>query len=261
MDKVTILLLVSRDQHIERVFEALNNLDCDRLTTSILCIVNGDMNLFLKTRNLCEMSKFGERLCVQVDSEEHIDHFNILGRRQRIADLHNIAKEHIDTKYVFGVEDDTIIPPDALQKLLYFTKYKNMGFVQGIELGRWGVPYIGSWRTDDVQDPTEIISTPLLEGRQKIDAGGFYCFLTKAKHYKAHDFQTFQGNGLGPDIEYSLSLRQQGLDNYADYDVKCVHLNEDRIISFNNSTPRRIKMYKKDGSWKQAILPLQNVII
>lgn len=245
--------MVSRDTFLDEIFSSLENLECDVSKTALLCIVNGESDLFVKARNLCEMSKYAERLCIQEKPKTKIRQFDISGRRKRISSLHNLAKTHVNTEYVFGVEDDTIVPANALEKL--GEQYINgIGMIEGVEMGRWGVPYIGAWRADDVHNPTEIISLPMSEGLIEIDAGGFYCFITRAEYYKGHEFKPFDNNGLGPDVDFSLSLRRKGLKVLADFDVMCVHKAIDRDIKFGTTIPMQVKMYKKGNQWRQDIL-------
>ena len=111
MNEVTIVIPVSRDTHIQQIFHHLELLACDRTRTNILTVVDGDANLFVKVRNLTEMSKFKERLCLQFKSKHTLRQYDILGRRLRISDIHNFAKQHImDCEFVFGIEDDTLVP-------------------------------------------------------------------------------------------------------------------------------------------------------
>lgn len=251
--QTTIILLVSRDTFLDDVFRSLAELRCNVRETALLVIVNGEADLFVKTRNYCEMSKYPERLCIQVKPKTKVRQFDIGGRRKRISALHNVAREHINTEYVFGIEDDTIVPFYALEMLgQYMTD--DVGMVEGVEMGRWGVPYIGAWKADDINEPTELVSLPMSEGLVEIDAGGFYCFITRSKYYKAHDFKPFDG-GLGPDVDYSMALRRQGLKNYASFDVECVHKQPDHDIKFGVTIPRQVKMFKKGDQWRQNILP------
>lgn len=251
----TLLLFVSRSDFLDELFDSLEQLQCQLEQTAFLCIVNGDNNLFVDVRNRVEESKYIERLTLQIKPKNKVRQFDIAGRRHRISEIHNFAKEHINTKYVFGVEDDTIVPPYALN-MLGENMTNDVGMIEGVEMGRWGIPYIGAWKADDIHQPTTITSLPMNEGLTEIDAGGFYCFLTRAEYYKQHDFKPFDNNGLGPDIDYSLSLRRKGLKNYANFDVKCVHKALDRDIRFGVTLPRQIKMYKKGNQWRQNILPV-----
>lgn len=250
----TILLFVSRETFLEDMFKSLEELRCNVGETALLVIVNGEKDLYVKTRNLCEMSKYPERLCLQVKPKTKIRQYDISGRRKRISALHNYAREFINTEYVFGIEDDTIVPSYALE-MLGEQMIDGVGMVEGVEMGRWGVPYIGAWIADDINEPTEIVSLHHAEGVVDIDAGGFYCFVTRSKYYKAHDFKPFDNNGLGPDVDFSLSLRRQGLKVLAHFDVECIHKQNDHDIKFGVTIPRQVKMFKKGNQWRQNILP------
>jgi len=251
--QTTILLLISRAEYLDEMFECLDKLKCDVSEMALLCIVNGEADLFVKARNLCEMSKFSERLCIQERPLTKIRQYDIGGRRKRISRLHNVAREHVNSQYVFGIEDDTIVPFYALEMLgQYYTD--EVGMIEGVEMGRWGVPYIGAWKADSIEQPTELVSLPMSEGLVEIDAGGFYCFLTRSEFYKAHHFKPFDNNGLGPDVDFSMALRQRGMKNYALFDVECIHKGTTADVIFGVTEPRQIKMFKKGNQWRQNIL-------
>ena len=63
-----------------------------------------------------------------------------LPRRRRIAAIHNeIHKLIKPCEYVFLIEDDGALPPDALSRLLAdYKAHPYAGFIEGVELGRWG---------------------------------------------------------------------------------------------------------------------------
>ena len=60
--------------------------------------------------------------------------------RRRIAAIHNeIHKLIKPCEYVFLIEDDGALPPDALSRLLAdYKAHPYAGFIEGVELGRWG---------------------------------------------------------------------------------------------------------------------------
>jgi hypothetical protein len=249
---VAIFIPISRADHLDRLFAALEVMTCDPKTTSLFTYVDGDQALFLKARNLTEGSKFEQRLCVQrAESKSSASRHSIEGRRIRISEIHNEAKMLIgDCKYVFGLEDDTIPPPSALQKLLTgYAAYPHAGFIEGVELGRWGIPYVGAWRADDVYEPTTIESLLPALGRQEIDAGGFYCYLTKREHFVGHTYEPFDGNQLGPDVQYGLWLRQQGLKNYIDWSLIVEHrvmeMGEIRTITVTSQLPLQVQLVRR----------------
>lgn len=256
MNTITIFMPVSRATYLDRIFAALELMECDAEYTNLLVIVDGDAKLFVDVRNRVEMSRFANRLCLQFKSKHVLRQFSIQERRLRISDIHNMAKENIQPcDYVFGIEDDTIIPTDALKKLMRaYGQYPFAGFIEGIEMGRWGIPYIGAWTVDDIYSPTKIQSTPLKKGIQEIDSGGFYCFITKYDLYKNHMFKPYGENGsndLGPDVDYGLALRQIGLLNYADYSIQCAHMKKDEMLTFKNTDPRIVTFTKKENRWRQ----------
>lgn len=151
---VTIILPVSREQHLLRVFASLEMLDCDRARTNLLVFVDGDSSLFLSARNLVDQSKYEGRLCVQGQIGGVKRDFSINTRRRRIAAVHNACRKLIKPcEYVFLIEDDGILGPDALSRLLAdYQAHPYAGFIEGVELGRWGIPHVGAWRADDVYD-------------------------------------------------------------------------------------------------------------
>lgn len=224
---ITIVLPVSRDDFLAKVMTNLELLDCDTETTNILCIVDGDNELYIKVRNLINDTKFKQRLTVKASIGGVPNKIDVQTRRQRIAAIHNQAKELIahNDGYVFLCEDDTTFPLNSLQVLLKVaTNDSAIGFVEGVELGRWGTPYVGAWLADDVYDVKKLVSIenkPANAGVDKIDAGGLYCALAKVRSYKEHTFTS--ANGLGPDVNFGIELRQKGLQNYIAWQVQCKH--------------------------------------
>lgn len=228
MQETTILVLVSRDEYLQRVLTSIELLECNINTTNILCIVDGTPELYVKTRNLVSDMKFKNRLTVQSTSKR-APRLDIPARRERIAAAHNQARELIahEKGFVFSVEDDTIVPRLALQRLLAVAnENRAFGMAEGVELGRWGVPYVGAWKADDVYDLKQLVSVDLKErnaGYEEIDAGGLYCALIRADLYKQHEFTS--ANGLGPDVNFGIELRQLGFQNFIHWAVHCKHYN------------------------------------
>lgn len=261
MIRVAIFIPVSRADHLERLFHSLEVLQCDKDRTALLTYVDGDSKLFVQTRNLTELSKFGERLCVQRSYEgrgQHRPAVSVRERRNRIAAIHNEAKEFIpECEYVFGIEDDTIVPAHALTRLLSgYAAHPYAGFVEGVELGRWGIPYVGAWRADDIYDlkRIETVMPPEERKLEAIDAGGFYCYLTRRQQYMAHEYAPFQADSLGPDVNYGLWLRQQGFQNYIDWNVLCEHRRRNGdSVTLATSKVRQVIMELNRDRWRQQI--------
>ena len=232
---VTIILPVSRDDYLRRVFTQLELMNCDQTKVNLLCYVDGDILLMEKARNLTINSKFEQRLCVfRGKGQPNVG--SVKRRRQRIADIHNEIKELLEPcDYVFLVEDDTLVPINALEKLLNnFYIHPHTGIISGTQLGRWGYLHQGLWSVDDVYETNTITSLKAGDGLQKIDAAGFYCGLIKYQNYINHTFKPFE-DAMGPDVDFGLMMRKEGLANYADLSIKCAHLNNRGIINFSDS--------------------------
>jgi GT2 family glycosyltransferase len=178
----------------------------------------------------------------------------MIRRRQRIADMHNEMKKFINKcDYVFLVEDDTLLPKDALTKLLQgFEKYPDAGFISGVQVGRWGIRLCGIWKVDNAIDPEIIESELPQEGIQEIDAAGFYCCLVKKNNYIEHNFEPYQ-KILGPDFNFGLYLRKKGLKNYVDWSINTTHVTKKEILTVENTDIQKIVFFRDSGQWGQTV--------
>lgn len=222
---ITAILPVSRAKYLNRVLASL--LNQTHKPHNLLVVFDGPENEFVEVRNAVSELPFEDSLCVLSNNRERAD--TIPDRRINIANNHNQFGELLSrTDWVFSIEDDGILPPDALERLIKTVEEKDdLGMVTGVELGRWGVPYVGAWVVDDPEDTKLITSLenktnqPIVE---EIDACGLYCALIRADLYKQHHF--FAHNGLGPDVNLGIYLRKQGLKNYIDWCVPVTHLTQ-----------------------------------
>lgn len=220
--KITTVLPVSRIKYLDRVLDSLSSQTIK--PNNLLVIFDGSESDFLYVRNRITELEFDTRV-VQSENVRMAD--DIFDRRRNIANIHNQFKEVIgETDWIFSIEDDGILPPDALERLIDTVEnVENVGLVTGVELGRWGLPYVGAWIADDVNDMKTIETVANnygLELIQPIDASGLYCALIRASYYKKHTF--FANNGLGPDVNLGIYLKQQGFDNYIDWSIPVTHL-------------------------------------
>lgn len=245
----TIILPISRDHYLKRIFAQLEMLECDRTQVNLLCYVDGPLQLFEVARNLTVNSKFNQKLCVyRKKGTPNVG--SVRRRRRRIAEIHNEVKVFIqNADYIFLTEDDTLLPTTALKKLMnHYLSQPHMGLVSGVQIGRWGYDHIGAWAFDDVYSPTKAISVPLESELSKVDATGLYCCLTQAKLYMKYEFEPFE-DALGPDVAFGLWLRQQGYQNYIDYSIKCDHLTKRETIKFDRDIVQ-VKLEKQaDKQW------------
>jgi hypothetical protein len=246
---ITIVLPVSRIDFLNQVFESLNALECDASQVNLLTICDGDQRLFEKIRNLTVASKFNQRLCT-FRNKGPANTSSMSRRRQRIADIHNEAKGLIHScEYIFLIEDDTLLPPNALTILMEnYKENPDAGFISGVQIGRWGFTLIGGYTVDNNDIPNEVFSIPKAEGLQPVDAAGIYCCLTKKDNYISHIFSPFE-NVLGPDFNWGIHLRQRGLQNYVNHDVKCGHLTKKGEINFDNTEVMKLRISRNDSKF------------
>lgn len=252
----TIILTVSRTDFLPEVLSSIELLNCDPSYTNILCIVDGDANLYTKVRNLVQTTKFNERLTLQYPDRKPVKKFDVHYRRKRIAAIHRWARQHVGSAvdFVFLTEDDTIVPGDALLKLReHIVDTPGCVMAEGVEVGRWGTPYVGVWKFNDIYEPTSVTSLEYkTSGVEEIDAGGFYCTMMRADAYKEDEFELHES--LGPDISMGLRLRQNGYINLVDWSVVCKHLNITRtgekeiLVPSDAVRPTTIKK-KNDNNW------------
>ena len=252
--KITTILPVSRIKYLDRVLDSLTKQTLK--ITNLVVVFDGPDGEFVQVRNKVMELDIENKLCVP--SPDGGQAHTIAERRWHIVRIHNQLRELIgDADWVFSIEDDGILPPNALQDLrAVVSKHKDTGMVTGVELGRWGIPYVGAWRVNDVNDPETIESVESKVGKrltEEIDGCGLYCALIRADKYKEHTFDTV--NGLGPDVNLGLYLRQQGFKNYIRWNIPVTHLtnrmNEELEIPAASDSKVIKLTIARNGVWQQ----------
>lgn len=243
--KITTILPVSRTSYLDKVLESLVNQTYK--PDNIIVVFDGNDNEFLAVRNkIIELKNIDK--VVMVSNSLAVAH-TIPDRRRHIVNIHNQIREIMtDCDWVFSIEDDGILPSDALEKLVtnmntLQLKKGDVGMITGVELGRWGVPYVGAWKVDDIFETKKVESLENKApegGVEEVDGCGLYCALIRADYYKRHEF--FTSNGLGPDVNLGIFLRQQGLRNYIDWSIHVTHLTfrEGRDIEIHATEKARV---------------------
>lgn len=265
--QTAIFLPISRAQHLDRLFHSLEVLRCRREQTTLIALVDGPDVLLGQVAEYVAASKFKEPWAVQYPEQDgRPPSSDIVGRRRRIAQVWNHARQLIPSscQYVFTVEDDTIVPADSLEKLIYqYALQPYAGFASGVELGRWGIPYVGAWSADSVYDPTKLTTLlppdkpALTSGVQAVDAAGFYCYLTKRELFVGHDYRPFAAGQLGPDVEFGLAMRQEGRQCFVDWSVRCEHrVAMGEPLTLANTRPLAVHFWRDvsgPGEWTMGV--------
>jgi len=266
MSYISLFVTLSRPEYIQLVFDNINKITLNQ--DHLYELVIGIDNIKIKDTHLVKyINEYPfQNITIFETGNKPPRKTDMVARRTRIAKLHELAKDHIGgSDFVFGFEDDSVLPLMALGYLHDdYRELDNVGVVQGIQVGRWGNPYLGAWLVDDVFNPTEYRTTTFdfsygADEKQTvypIDAGGFYCYLTPTKLFKnvINDWR----EPCGPDVNYGLRLRQLGYQNYVDYFVEVGHRTErEELWPDNNLAQITFKL--ENGRWRSKIVRSERI--
>lgn len=221
----SFVCLLSRPDNLKSWIANVQKLKLPRFATEVVFLL--DTKNPEEYRELYDAFRPGswQSVLISYTDNEPCSPVNVMARRKRITD-NMVALQAMtgDSQFVFGLEDDTYPPKEAFERLHRVITNEKVGFVSGIEVGRWNLPYIGAWKADKVVGTTRLKSLSYRESHlEEVDAAGLYCYITKTRHFKQ---ARFTDDRFGPDINYVLSLRRSGNRAYVDWDVKCGHLVE-----------------------------------
>lgn len=263
--KLTILLPMSRPNNIDRMIKQVSDMIVESFDTNILVVadnVNITEDMIQKSikKNKCE-KKLYKFVSTGLNAAPE---GNIPRRRQRIADVFNLARNNMpeDTDFIFVMEDDTVVNNKAFAHLYYtfqtiasVGKGTKVGFVSGLQVGRWGFRMLGAWRTNEFtkKENEKFIVETIPFNRtsiiDKIDAAGLYCFVTTREAFVNTEFKV---NSFGCDVNFGFDLRRKGYKNFVDWSVEAGHLINIRVLYPNENTVV-VKYESENGvEWKRV---------
>lgn len=192
----------------------------------------------------------------RINEDHNPNEVRISARRLRIADMKNQSKDLIlktDGEYVIGFEDDTVFTRlDSFDRLLNpLLEDDKVGFVEGVQCGRWGVNMIGAWSCDDFNFPQKVWTLLPGEGYQEIDGGGFYGYATRRDLYLNCEYYSSSAQPWGPDVNFGLSLRNKGYKCLVDWETVYGHSVHGQIL-WPTTRPLTSIIYTKNpqtGKW------------
>lgn len=254
---ITIFCSFTRRWTVERFLENLKKTMAVHKpeNTNLAFIVDID-EIWIQLQLQRFADEHGYRACEIIrNSEHHPNEVRLRLRRLMIADMKNQSKKLIaklDGEYVIGLEDDTVFDLDCFCRLLKpLYEDASVGFVEGVQCGRWGIKMIGAWQTDNVFNPHKISTLMPKTGYEQIDAGGFYGYATRKNLYLEHDYFSSNGQPFGPDVNFGLWLRQQGYQCIIDWDTIFGH-NDHNVILYPDADIKRVEFAKNiAGEWLQ----------
>lgn len=228
--KFSIFIPFTRYWVLERFLKSLEDMQLDK-ENSELIFYNDTQDEDLQKALLLWLERFGPKFngaCLYQSGKVPPSEFDVAYRRERICAMKEGSKDLLsDTQYVFCLEDDTIAPANSFVRLLeHIISDNRLAIVSGVEVGRWAIPMIGAWDIDSLDDPHRLSSVPYRDsGTQKVDACGWYCYITPTPLYKAAHYRQ-ASESFGPCETYTWDLRREGYEALIDWELPCEHMME-----------------------------------
>lgn len=258
---LTIFCAFTRRWAVDDWLDNLAQVHHDPKLTNLCIIVDADEQYIA---NICQKfaDKWGYRsFHVKVNSNWHPNEVRLSIRRQRVADVHNQSKDLIaltDGEFIIGFEDDTVFDRLESFERLYqpLLDDPKVGFVEGVQMGRWGANMIGAWLANDIFNPSRIETLLPGEGYQEITGGGWYGYATRRYLYLNCDYYTSTAQPWGPDVSAGFWIRQQKYKCLIDWNTVFGHNDYSKILYPDDPNIRLAKIiFDKDfntGKWMRS---------
>lgn len=258
---ITIFCAFTRTWALDGWLENLAAVKHDPALTNLCFIVDCNQPIIANTLKKFAESRGYRSFHVKINDDWHPNEVRLSVRRMRIADVKHQSKDLIaacDGDYVIGFEDDTVFDRlDALDTLLapFFGEGK-IGFVQGVQMGRWGAAMIGAWQTNGIPTFDRIETRLPGQGLEFISAGGFYGYATLKHLYLNAEYYTSADQPWGPDVNYGLYLQGLGYDCLVNWDIVYGHRDFNKILYPDDPKIRLAQIvYNKNsttGKWDRT---------
>lgn len=252
---ITIFCSFTRRWTVDRWLENLKSAKHDPTRTNLAIIVDTDEPMiYNKIKRYAEENGYRNFLGT-INRDNAPNEVRIPVRRQAIAAMKNASKTliaQLDGDIIIGLEDDTVFTDLDFSRLYNpIINGDKIGFVEGVQCGRWGVKIVGVWSVDDFEFVQK--AETLTRGKdtwQEIDAGGFYGYATTKELYLNHDYYSSTGEPWGPDVNYGLWLRNRGYRCFVNWDIVFGHNDYDKILYPDEKVSKVV--YTRDittGKW------------
>jgi len=176
-------------------------------------------------------------------------------RRKRIVENHTFLTEIVNEEQpdlVWQVEGDSWFEPDTLERLLAHHKKMsmenaNLGYVSGVQVGRHGLYTLGAWQFEE--DGGFHSLDFKAKGLQSVDATGFYCLLAETDVW-LKGTPHWTNEPYGPDVNFGLSLKNQGFDIFADPELHIGHIYKNGIIKPTSLSTCNVRFFERNNRWE-----------
>lgn len=268
---LTLFCAFTRRWAIDDWLDNLAKVEHDPSLMNLAVIVDSEQPYIVKAIQRFAETHGYRSLHLKHNTQWAVAETGVARRRQRIADIHEQAKDLVskcDGDIVLGFEDDTCM--DRLPN--FFRLYDPLerhitGFVEGVQMGRWGTAMIGAWRADDMRNPKQIETllppTPDSEsiflqgdGYESITGGGWYGYATFRDLFLQAPYFTSPSFPWGPDVNFGFWVRQQGYKCLIDWQTVFGHHDFNTVMYPDDPKAHLVKvMYNKredNGKWERT---------
>jgi hypothetical protein len=273
---IAIFCAFTRPWAVELWLKNLEDLDYVENRTHLCFIVDGDFPEIKHRLEQWASLNLHKSSQIRMNENWEPNEVNIKIRRERVAEIHDQGKELVgntDAQIVIGLEDDTVFDRlKNLDRLLDPLLNEEVGFVEGVQMGRWGARMIGAWLADDDEQPREIRT--LLPPRdidgwkqssalsyQEITGGGWYGYATQRSLFMGIINHTNATQPWGPDVNFGFYLRRRGLKCFIDWSLVFGHNDHGRIKYPDDPDIQLTEViFKKDdsnGKWNRTDIDRQ----
>ena len=196
--------------------------------------------------------QFDRRILVDDEPAKGIE-----ARRAKIAQNHKILHEKVfdfryEYDYIIQIEGDSVLKEGTFARLignLDQVPADQLGYISGIQVGRHGIYAIGAWHFNDDQTEYESVNHKVKDGIIEVDATGFYCLIAPIKSWLMGNCYYYDER-WGPDVNWGLSLKEQGYHIYVDMGLEIGHQSTNGVIGLDNINLCQVKFKKTNGQWK-----------
>jgi GT2 family glycosyltransferase len=186
-------------------------------------------------------------LCGTAMPKNRLVHY---ARNEAVKQILDDPLTNMEEDYIFWLDQDVIVAPGVLRRLLSHDKdfvvglyfLKEPPFYPLIMKKRDPLTVRGKYNnlTDYPEGIVTLNSIGLQDG-----AVGFGCALTKIKMFKTIPEPWFEWTkDSGEDIDFCIKAQENGFDIYYDSEVKCGHQGDRKVITFDDFKPFKGKTVK-----------------
>lgn len=158
--------------------------------------------------------------------EQHLAHNYYYQKFDNIAHKMNKIASITNTPYLLFVDDDTLIPPNTLDKLFSsINSHPKTVAAQGVLRGRENKYGIIDWDFADINRPN-LYTTASNAGDMLTGMGGTYCLLIETSWLKHNPvtLKWLNGKLSGPDQALCYDIWHDKQSFITNWDVKCEHI-------------------------------------